>query len=106
MEKNKLKGLSLARCVKDIILGKVSISQIDHIETDTDVRGPDGWKRLAERYNLKEWKFNPKIAWEVLMELLRLDLIKQPRKEGKPAPKKPRPHQHWLCLQNDDQENK
>ncbi|WP_046866820.1 hypothetical protein, partial [Microvirga massiliensis] len=59
MANNRLIGLSLSFCIKDIILGQVQLETVEKIVTGTRAVTEADWEEIANRYAQVYWKANP-----------------------------------------------
>jgi len=84
-------GLSLSRCVRDIVLGKVSVDDVLVIvtRTDFDPNVEEEWEGIWNGYTSQysrsapEWiGLNKDDVYAVIMKLWEAGLIHQPRKFG------------------------
>lgn len=78
----KLIGLSLSFCIKDIIAGKVDINDVAFFSTGTCARTPEDWADVELIYRETYWGNNPELASSILHSFLDRGLILQPRLEG------------------------
>jgi phosphoglycolate phosphatase-like HAD superfamily hydrolase len=83
MANNRLIGLSLSFCIKDIILGQVQLESVEKIVTGTKAVTEAHWEEIADRYTQVYWKADPAKAREVLNELRASGRIEQPRVDQK-----------------------
>jgi hypothetical protein len=83
MEKKLLTGLSLSRCIKDIIDGVVKEEQVQVIIARTMARNSDEWHSIVCQYQNSCWQKDPITAAEICFRLLNNGKITQPRLEGK-----------------------
>lgn len=79
-------GLSLSFCVKDIINGNVNVDDVEKIICGTKAETPKDWESVMRSYQGTYWKENPEAAVGVVIHLMELGKIIQPRVIGKPAP--------------------
>jgi len=86
---NNKVGLSLSRCIKDIIDNKISVDEIEFIFAGTkiDFSNPVQKNGIIQLYTQKDWSSNPAKATLVLEKLLKSKKIIQPRILGCKAPK-------------------
>jgi len=72
-------GLSLSRCVADVINGVVKVEDINHIITNTCARDEHDWTTLIAGYCRSNWRANPVRAVRVVDLLRAAKKIVQPR---------------------------
>ncbi len=78
-------GLSLSFCIKDIIEGRVPLSDVLRIEAGTCAT-PERWPELMDEYAKVYWTKDPERAKRIATNLYRYGMIDQPRLRGeKPA---------------------
>lgn len=79
-------GLSVSRCISDIIAGKVSEDDVAKIIARTAARDEEDWLDLIARYQKKYWSKNPKEAASICNRLIKAGKIVQPRLAGQEPP--------------------
>ena len=73
-------GRSLSFCVKDILSGKVSISEVGKIVSSTACKNDEDWKSLIDAYSQSYWyDFSSLEINDVMTRLIREGKIEQPR---------------------------
>lgn len=82
MPQNKLTGLSLSYCVKDIVAGRVPYDAVDHIVASTAAASPAAWDELIAQYKNVYWHVHQDEADRVVRRLLAEGKIDQPRLRG------------------------
>lgn len=87
-------GLSLSRCVLDILHGRVRIESVDKIIARTNIRNDADWQFVMDEYCEGIWKEDTGRAVEIA-ELLR-DKIEQPRNDDLPFPDLSANGGHWV----------
>lgn len=93
-------GLSLSRCVTDILEERVSINDVAVIITNTRAYDDRSWRRLIHLYFDLEWKDHAgrRTYVEALIDRLRKDgLIVQPRLNN-PEHEHGISNGHWIEL--------
>lgn len=55
-------GLSLSKCIADIIAGNVRIENVEKIYTRTNCLSPYEWKSVIQSYKTKHWASDPERA--------------------------------------------
>ena len=78
----RLIGLSLSRCIRDVILNKISVEQIKRIIARTRCESPKDWDEVIEVYKDAYWEYDPERAERITRNLLALNKIQQPRLTG------------------------
>ena len=72
-------GRSLSFCVRDIVEGKVNISDVHRIQAGTKISSEEILARVIEQYKKSYWRDNPDLAEEVCRRLFREGKISQAR---------------------------
>lgn len=80
-------GLSLSFCVKDIVLGKVALADVEFIVAGTCVGSAEEWQELLNQYSKTYWEEFPERAREVALQLVNDGRVIQPRLESGSAPR-------------------
>lgn len=80
----RLIGLSLSFCIKDVIEGHVEESEIKEINARTLAFCDEDWSNILAIYCQSFWQKEPDKAREIFYRLLSAGKIKQPRLDGKP----------------------
>lgn len=75
-------GLSLSFCIKEILLGKVDLADVEYISTATMCKTEADWNLLVENYSRVYWKMDPSRAALILSQLRKEGRIYQPRIYG------------------------
>lgn len=75
----KLTGLSLSFCVIDIVLGRVSLEQVEKIVTSTTAYGKAGWEEVLAEYKKSSWRGFPEEADKIARYLINKGMLEQPR---------------------------
>jgi len=75
-------GLSLSRCIKDIIEGKVDEKDVEKIIARTAANNEEEWFSLIGRYKQKYWSNNPEEAEAIFHRFMKAGKITQPRLES------------------------
>lgn len=86
MENNKLIGLSLSMCVRNIILKKVKLCQVEKIICGTKINSPEDMVEVLTLYSKSYWRENVLEAIDIVDTLFHNGMIHQPKLEGKDAP--------------------
>ena len=89
-------GLSLSFCVKDIIEGRVKLSEVDCIVSGTSIGGPPEMEEVIRSYQRSYWYNKPHLAEAVAWQLYHTRRIHQPRLTKREAPKVA--FGHWIPL--------
>lgn len=79
---NKVVGLSLSFCVKDIMDGKVHIDDVQFITTGTYATSSSDWDEVINVYRKAYWYSDPDHGEAIARRLINDGLILQPRLEG------------------------
>ena len=106
-------GLSLSRCMRDILEGKVDIDDVLVIvaRTDVDPNNDDHWRALWDGYiyggmSNPEWaglEDREREMHELLVELYESGKLHQPRQFGRHPPRMP---YYWLdCVVSPEEHN-
>jgi hypothetical protein len=77
----KLIGLSLSRCISDIIHGKVEIRNVKKIITGTKYADGLAWTKAIKSHCSFEWESDPDGAESIVWQFLEEGRIEQPRLE-------------------------
>lgn len=80
-------GLSLSFCVKDIVLGKVALADVEFIVAGTCAGSAEEWQELLNQYSKTYWDDFPERAREVALHLINDGRVIQPRLENGSAPR-------------------
>lgn len=72
-------GLSVSRCVKDIVQGAVKLEDVTKIVGGTRAETPQDWDRLIRRYREGLWHDFRDEAEQVMRRLIAEGKIEQPR---------------------------
>lgn len=73
-------GLSLSRCIREILRGNVFVEDVAKIIAGTHAPTLDAFRRLVvEPYKKKYWQDDPVEAERIVMQLYRDGKIHQPR---------------------------
>ena len=94
-------GLSLSLCVKDIIEGRVALSDVTVIVSNTAFPDDDaGWAHMFTYHRKGYWYNNPDTARSVLAYLRANGMLIQPRLDNPHYGHKSNPH--WIDVQSID----
>lgn len=89
-----LVGLSLSRCVRDMIMSVVHPDEVAFIITSTNCDTQEKWEKVIRSYCRTEWQANPEQAAAYANSFWEKGLIVQPRVEGELTPS--HPYGHWI----------
>ena len=106
-------GLSLSRCMRDILEGRVDINEVLVIvaRTDVDPNNNEHWRQIWDGYlygglSNPEWaglEDREREMHELLVELYESGKLHQPRQFGAHPPRMP---YHWLdCIVTPEEHN-
>lgn len=84
--KDKLTGLSLSFCIKDVAIGKVTMEQIKKLITGTNALNREEFEAVLKEYCETYWDEFPEEAKRVAKALWDAGLIDQPRTRGEMPP--------------------
>ena len=80
-------GLSVSRCIGEILDGKVSEDDVEEIIGSTAAANEDDWETVIARYRqIPPWQKEPDEGEAILRRFLAAGKIKQPRLEGEEFP--------------------
>lgn len=79
---NKIVGLSLSFCVKDIMDAKVAIDNVQFIATGTYATSPEDWDEVIGVYRKAYWYKDPDRGEAIARHFINNGMILQPRLEG------------------------
>jgi hypothetical protein len=82
----RLEGLSLSRCIADIIQGRVQPVQVAKISSSIVAQDRDAFAGLAESYRTRYWGGEQR-AVDLALEFYDSGKIEQPRLLGQEVPK-------------------
>jgi hypothetical protein len=88
-------GLSLSRCIKDVIEGRMRVETIDRLVTGTRCVTEADWTECLNGYAQSYWRVNPQWAIRIVRSLRELGRIEQPRCSGR-DPAYVAPGKHWI----------
>ena len=91
-------GLSVSRCVADIVKSKVKIEDVEKIVGGTSARDEASWDLLMKQYCQKNWSEWPDEAERVCRALLAQNKIEQPRLTGGRRPLVT--DSHWVASED------
>ena len=77
-------GLSVSKCIAEIIDGKVAESEVEKIIARTAAENDEDWEFIISLYKRDHWQKNPKEAEAIIRRLLKAKKIEQPRLKGRP----------------------
>ena len=92
---NKLIGLSVSRCIADIIAERVQARNVVKIIGGTCAGKPEDWDAVIDSYKWFHWKQDPELGEEILRKFISRDQIFQPRLVGLLPPDTTRTG-HWM----------
>lgn len=78
-------GLSLSFCVRDIVNGLVSLSQVDKIIAATAASTPKDWDEVLASHKKSYWTESPDECEQLARKLIKAGKVEQPRLHGKEA---------------------
>jgi hypothetical protein len=79
-QKSKIKiGLSVSRCVYDILKGRIAYKNVRRIVSCTMARGKKQWDEVIAIYRNSTWSDNPDKGERIVRRLLAEKKIRQPR---------------------------
>lgn len=79
---NKLVGLSLSKCVADIIEDKVDVNDVVFIIARTAIKTPEDMDYVMHRYRKSYWEKNPDLGEKIARLLFEDNKVTQPRLRG------------------------
>jgi hypothetical protein len=82
----KMIGLSLSKCVQDIINGKQKLEEVIKIISRTRVRSAEEWDNLIRDYKKAAWGKSPDLAEKIVRQLIAEGKIEQPRLTSERCP--------------------
>ena len=71
-------GLSVSFCVRDIVVGKMALDQVEKIVAGTKLPDVEAWERCIKMYRESYWRENPDQCEQTLRQLLAEGKIYQP----------------------------
>jgi hypothetical protein len=87
-------GLSLSFCIKDILLGRVALEEVDRLITGTCAVTDEDWEEVLESYCEVYWRDFPEQAKELANKVRSEGRISQPKCNSRKAPFVGRTH--WV----------
>lgn len=98
-KENKMIGLSLSFCVRDILVGKVKEKDVTKILSGTRARYEGNWEDIFKRYKGIYWRNAPEEGEKIAKRLLEAGKVEQTRlTQGKVA--NLANGQHWVKDEN------
>ena len=92
-------GLSVSLCVREISEGKMALLHVEKVVGSTRAEGVKDWLYVIRSYRRNYWYNRPWRATLILLVLLAMGKVEQPRIEGKPYPDVSK--SIWVANEND-----